>query len=479
MKIYEIKEVVEYMEHIYPSKPQSNYESIAKKYLDANVHELLKGYTSNQRDLATDRIPFRISNLTDSIQSRYDSNKYWLPLLRNNFPFFYTIQPGFKKNGHSQISQVQPYMPVEVCLGYFLGQDNSEVLEQVALLKEKAWIVRLEPHDGIINTPVDTVNLNKYIENTAEDYDNNNNSQAKRTLIKNLFSAKSIHDSLDQEHYLNQQYTIKPTSRCYMRGLNLQSAPAKVREAALGSCYKYDIRTSMYSHMLQHIVAHDPSWNVKGSYINEYCEHKARVRNMLADTCLTNTNSTREHKVKLVKDMLAAIGFGASLTNKYSDAMKKIYSADDRQNLIDNPWMKGLQAEINLYTSIMRLTYKSAKIQYREALQKNGRSSLSKWCTFDYQQTESTVMNFVINKIGRENVLLQVHDAIYVNHKVEQYVINSWARQISPLVHFEYEEIKDISYSRRLNKAGKVAEDIHKQRIIQEEITAFEAMLAQ
>ena len=55
MKIYEIKEVVEYMEHIYPSKPQSNYESIAKKYLDANVHELLKGYTSNQRDLATDK----------------------------------------------------------------------------------------------------------------------------------------------------------------------------------------------------------------------------------------------------------------------------------------------------------------------------------------------------------------------------------------------------------------------------------------
>ena len=79
MKIYEIKEIVEYMENIYPSKAQSNYESIAKKYLDISVIECLRGYNDSTQ---SDRIDFRISTLNENILNRYNSNKYWLPLLK-------------------------------------------------------------------------------------------------------------------------------------------------------------------------------------------------------------------------------------------------------------------------------------------------------------------------------------------------------------------------------------------------------------
>ena len=467
MKIYEIKEIVEYMENIYPRSKHSNssYESIAKKYLDISVNECLKGYNDSTQ---SDRIDFRISTLNENILNRYSSNKYWLPLLKANFPFFYTIQKGWKAGDVAVISSVRPIFPQVVCLGYYISQDNSELLLQ-----------RHPVLDNTIDTAIDIPNLTRFMDNTIEAIDNPKYASGISTLCKQLYQAKSIFDiATNNNGYLTQSFSVKPTGRTYMNGINLQTTSSRVREAALGPCYKYDLRTSMFSHMLQKILDKFPEFNVKSSYINEYITHKKYVRQMLADKCIVHTNVNSDYKVKLIKKTLSAIGFGANVSNSYGAIKDNIYHKDDRNLLLANTWMKGFLKEVELYREVMRMSYPQAKKEFGDTLKKNGRSSLSKWCSFEYQLTESAIIQAVTNKLGVDNILLQVHDALYVKHKCDLIDLNWEAHKVSQLANFESERIEKVGYNARINREQAVAEDNHKQRIIQEEITAFEEMLA-
>lgn len=464
MKIYEVNQIVEYMENIYPSKAQSNYESIAKRYLDISVNECLKGYNESTEP---DRIDFRISTLNENILNRYNSNKYWLPLLKSNFPFFYTIQKGWKTGDVAIISSVKPVFSQLACLGYFVNQDNAQLLTE------------LHPQHGTnINTPIDIPNLTKYIDNTIEGIDNPKYAKGVKTLCKHLYQAKSILDiATHTGGYLPQSYTVKATGRTYMNGINLQTVSTEVREAALGPCFKYDLRTSMFAHMLHRITEKYPDFNVKGSHINEYITNKKYVRKMLADKCLTHTQTQDFVKIKLIKKTLSAIGFGANVSNSYGAIKQNIYHKSDRDLLLANNWMKGLLTEVELYREIMRMSYPRAKKEFGEALKKNGRSSLSKWCSFEYQLTESGIVQMVSNKLGAENILLQVHDALYVNHRCDLVDLNWEAHKISPLANFESEQIFRVGYNARLDREQAVVEATHKQNIIQEEIKAFEEYL--
>ena len=117
LKIYSVEQIVEHMEKVCPSSKHSSssYENIAKKYIDISVSELLKGYTNSDNP---DRIDFRISTLNEHILNRYNRNQYWLPLLKDNFPFFTTIQRGWKAGDVAVISAVNPVFHKFACLGH-------------------------------------------------------------------------------------------------------------------------------------------------------------------------------------------------------------------------------------------------------------------------------------------------------------------------------------------------------------------------
>ena len=394
-QVYKVEEVVEYMERVYPSSKysSSSYESIAKKYIDISVYELLRGYTSDDKDDESESIQFRISNLNENILNRYDRTKYWLPLLKDNFPFFYTIQAGWKAEGVAVLSSVKPLYTAFDCLGHYLKTDYSDTLQ---------LLHPLDPLKGVIHTPIATINLQNYIDNTVEDMCKpDRNEQYIKALQKNLHKAKSILDIAKQNNNtLPQNYTVKVTGRTYMSGINLQQTSSIVREAALGKCYKYDLRTAMFAHMLQIIVNKKPDFNVKASYIHEYMTNKEEVRKRLAE-CLKITKATPQFKLKLIKKMLAAIGFGSEVSDPRGAVKKHIGSLDDRAALLADPWMQGLLEEVEGYRYIMKQEYISStfKKEIAPLLRKNGRSTLNKWCSFEYQVIESNIVNHVITNV--------------------------------------------------------------------------------
>tara|TARA_R110002126_G_scaffold62983_7_gene161778 strand:- start:4292 stop:5707 length:1416 start_codon:yes stop_codon:yes gene_type:complete len=462
MKIYSIEEITEYMENIYPSSKHSNssYNSIAKKYIDICVNEMLKGYTKSDN---ADRIDFRVSTLNENITNRYNRTKYWLPLLKGQFPFFYTIQAGWKSGDVAVLSAVKPVFHEFACLAHYYQTDYGELLTQLHPVSETNKIF----------TPIDCKNLELFIDNTLEDMDNPKLSAGRQSLSKQVFQAKSILDVAKQHNNtLPQNYSIKASGRTYMSGINLQSCSSRVREAALGKCYKYDLRTSMFAHMLTLIQNKFPQFNTKSSYINEYCTNKNGIRSQLAKDCIVETNGEPDFKVKLIKKTLAAIGFGATVSNPRGAIQQNIWHEGDRNRLLNSPWMQGLLREVDLYREIMRMSYPRAKKEFGDALKKNGRSSLSKWCSFEYQMTESSIMLYVSNQLGEDNVLLQVHDAIYIKRRCELTDINWMAQHIAPGMHFEYEHITPIYANKRASRIARHHEHEHKQHIKQEEARA-------
>ena len=459
LEIYSTQDIVEYMESVFPAKPQSNYESIAQKYIDICVSECLKGYINSDDP---DKIDFRLTTLKDNILNRYDGNKYWLPHLKQQFPFFYTIQRGWRTGDVAVISSVKPLFHEYALLAHYMDRDYGELLQCLHPVKQ---------HNKIV-TPIDTRNLQWFIDNTMEDLDNPKLAKGKQSLIKQLYQAKSILDIAQQNNNtLPQNYSQKDTGRTYMSGINLQNCSSRVREAALGACHKYDLRTAMFGHMLQKISDRFPDFNIKQSYIAEYVHNKNRIRSELARDCIVETQGEPDFKVKLIKKTLAAIGFGANVSNSRGAIQQNIWHEGDRNRLLNNAWMKGLLGEVELYREIMRATYPRAKREFGDALKKNGRSSLSKWCSFEYQLTESAVVHHVINTV-KPDVLLQVHDAIYVRTRCDLIDLNTTAHQISPLANFEHEHIGRIQFNKGVIRRATQTEAEHKQRIKYEEAEA-------
>ena len=247
-----------------------------------------------------------------------------------------------------------------------------------------------------------------------------------------------------------------------MSGVNLQNCKTTVRNAAIGKCYKYDLRTSVFSHMLELLIDHHgEEFPVKASYINELVQHKKRVRKTIARDALTNTKTDIDVKISLVKKALTALSFGA----KEKAIGDIIYHREDREAFFEHELVKGIQHEISLYKDIMKISYPRAKKLYGEHLRKNGRSSLNKWCSFAYQSIESELIEHIKANAIRGDVLLCVHDAIYTTQRQDLHLLNHEASQLSPTCQFE-EEVVDRVHGISYNITQVNA---HKQHIAREE----------
>ena len=467
-KMYEVQEIVSFMENVCASNTHSNYHIIAKKYIDLCVIESLRGL-SKASDVEEDNVvDFHISGIKDKIRNRYNRTQYWYPLLRDNFPFYYTIQRGWRNNDVSVLSTVKLVFSPDTLIDYRIQHDFSEHL--ATLLS-----------DGLtVSTPIDTQSLERYCNNTWIALRSGRYANGKRKLIRYINSGLNILDLAKQSSgVLHQGYTVSDFGRTYLSGINLQNAPSVVREAALGNCYKYDIRTSVYGYMLDVLTAETHrqgiTFNARASYMWDYISNKSHWRNRLAEDCLRNTNTTPQHKQKIIKQCLTAIGFGAnvSVRGAISDI---IYHAQDRELFANHPFLVGLVDEVNAFREICRSQLPAAKAELGDIIKKNGRSSLSKLCSWFYQQQERAVIEAALQFVGEQNVLLVVHDCVYTLKPIELWDLNQVASGISNSMQFESEKIKRIDYDAVQNAEHAQAKQQHQQRIQAEEVRAHELL---
>ena len=455
--MYNIEQIVEHMNSVKPESkysPGSSYTQIATEWLDFNVLECLRGL--NNQITGVDFISFRVMNIRDHFTYRYNGNRYWFDELSEVFPFYAMMIPGRSISGHSELSKVKLIHNRLELFAYFYNKDFAQTLLKVNPVSD----------DNIEYTPIDKPNLQRYIDNTVHTIDNNTKYDVNK-LLNYVYQAKSILDiSSAYNGVLPQNYSIKDTGRKYMSGVNLQNIKTTVRNAALGKCYKYDLRTSVFAHMLEVISSSNvgKQFNVEASYINELVKHKNRVRKTIARDSITNTNTDLTVKISLVKQALTALSFGAT-ENAIKDV---IYSESDREAFFKHELVVGIQDEIQLYREIMKQSYPQAKKQYGDYLRKNGRSSLNKWCSFAYQKVESQIINHIKATAVRGDILLQVHDALYTRNRQDLHLLNYTASQLSPTTNFE-EELVDKVYGISYN-ISQVTE--HKQHIAREERVA-------
>ena len=451
--MYNIEQIVEHMNAVKPESKFSNgttYDQIASDWLDLNVLECLRGL--NSQITGVDFISFRVMNIREHFEYKYNG-KRWFDELSEWFPFYTMMVPGRSISGHSELSKVKLIHNRLKLFAYFYNKDFAHTILKVNPISEH----------NVEYTPMDAVNLQRYIDNTVHTIDNNTKYDVTK-LLNYVYQAKSIIDiSNTYNGVLPQNYSIKDTGRKYMSGVNLQNCKTTVRNAAIGKCYKYDLRTSVFAHMLEVITTSNigNKFNVEASYINELIKHKNRVRKTIARDSITKTNTDLSVKISLVKQALTALSFGAT-ENAIKDV---IYLESDREAFFKHELVVGIQDEIQLYREIMKQSYPQAKKQYGNYLRKNGRSSLNKWCSFAYQKVESSIIDHVKANAIQGDILLQVHDALYTKQKQDLHLLNHEASMLSHTCSFE-EELVDKVYGIAYNIQHTQQ---HKQHIAQEE----------
>jgi len=452
--MYSVEQITQHMNTVKPESKFSHgadYTQIATDWLDLNVLECLRGL--DNQITGAKLVDFRVMNVRDHFAYKYNG-KRWFDELNSWFPFYTMMVRGRNISGHSEISKVKLIHNRLELFAHFYNKDFSDTLLKVNPISAENCEL----------TPIDAKNLQRYIDNTVHTVDNSTKYD-KNKLLNYLYKAKSILDISNAHNgVLPQNYSVKPTGRTYMSGVNLQNCKTTVRNAAIGKCYKYDLRTSVFSHMLQLLIDHyGEQFNVKASYINELVQHKKRVRKTIARDALTHTKTDIDVKISLVKEALTALSFGA--TEKGKSIGDIIYHKADREAFFEHEFVKELKKEIDLYKDIMKISYPQGKKQYGEYLRKNGRTSLNKWCSFAYQAIESMIINHIKANAIRGDVLLCVHDALYTRNRQDLHLLNHEASQLSTTCQFE-EEVVDRVHGISYNISDVNA---HKQHIAREE----------
>lgn len=231
--------------------------------------------------------------------------------------------------------------------------------------------------------------------------------------------------------------------RVYYRGINVQSVHKTLREAMLGDCYEYDIRTSVVSWkmgyarlcyaQMKSAISFDEEFVTSLAYL---ADKKAFRKCVMLDTFGDDSHIAEEVQLDIVKQALTALSFGARTYrhgwidqsgNAFNPALVNIIKNPvDRSRFIDCDVMKKFIAEQDKLDKFIYSYHTKADptlLTHSELQTASGRVSKSKVMSYLYQHFETDAMDVVraeLKRLGRE-VLASVHDAIFVRHKLTEY----------------------------------------------------------
>lgn len=239
---------------------------------------------------------------------------------------------------------------------------------------------------------------------------------------------------------------VSEYGRSYHQGPNLQSARSSVRRAALGNCWEYDLEAAQYAIRLwfaeQALTARGQTIKAKFTYTREYLEIKSGVRDRLAN--LLPEPWPRDLRIKLIKQVINAIGFGATArSGGYTDSQGQwryralseiIKKPAALAVLLADAWLQEFtqeQAQINAL--LYECWYDDKNPRHTQVL-KNYRLPASRHRQFAcwlYQHTERAVITDITTQWARGPVLA-VHDAVYTLQRLPIVDVKYWLSEQSP-----------------------------------------------
>lgn len=318
----------------------------------------------------------------------------------------------------------------------------------------------------------------------------------KAKMLRNISMGKAILNSLTDDGKFLQEMTQADSGRIYFKGLNLQGCPKAVRHAALGKCHLYDMRVGAFAVMAalaktyaekelqQQVHFH----TIKG-YIKNKDEVRMRITQYVYPVQTKDFKDITDYKGFFgfynVKGALTAIGFGAkrnasSVWKNQDDKWQKTSllnafkgNKDETQRFIDCPLATDLLDEYAECSKIVELRLENES-EFSSFFKITPDMSRGQRLAMVYQGMECQVLAAFIKQLATaDELLLPVHDGLYVKHKVDL-----------PSVHFNLDVpfISDKSFIQFDHTACNTSQAIdpaaieaaaHRQRIAEQAAKAM------
>jgi hypothetical protein len=338
------------------------------------------------------------------------------------------------------------------------------------------------PDEDIDFIPIDQFSLDSFIKGNLNQ-DRTDPAHAKRVnnylyhALRIQLIARAANGQMP--HVINESQF----GRKYYRGPNLQNTPKIVRLAALGTCYEYDVESSVFAWKYSWFtdICRSQNDQVPMPATLEYLDHKSALRRRLARAVF---DSTEDGYVNIIKEAITAIGFGApARTSGYvvngtyePTALSTIIRAKTRlQRFLDDAWVKEFIAE---QRSINTVIVEYARLQGMEAhfrtipelVDRGDKLRVNSVVSYLYQQTERKILDFLTQHCADREILLTVHDCIYTRRAINMLETREGLRQFG--------EYFDVSVEHHSGFAYDDEQEEHRQRMEELEQLAEQRALA-
>jgi hypothetical protein len=156
------------------------------------------------------------------------------------------------------------------------------------------------------------------------------------------------------------------------------------------------------------------------------------------------------------KQIITAIGFGADIEaspwptgndNYKLPAIREIINKEEVELLTNSRWfMEFIDEQKSMNKLVLERTMlDNTKEDMPECVKdRAGRINKNKVMAYLYQQAEykylAAIMSYVIDRFGQEELLLPVHDAVYIKHKINRAELVSALQQLNPYLSVEITE---------------------------------------
>ena len=417
----QISRITTLLRKVYNSK-RIDYNNIAVTYINSVTEAIFTSIIANRNGIYIARTPLR--NALGRFGKRAKQT-YWRDVLEESEESLYNVlEVGTKIGGQSIISRIAVHNYKQII-------ETADVTQYIASIHAKLK----DESDGVLTLSklqIDVDNLADYINNNLDD------KQRNSTMDRNVDTA-TVLLRLARACPNNEIPVLKKMSsfgREYHSAPSLQGAPAIIRKAALGPhVTEIDISNAVFTWMYNEV---DDYTRTKLKAIANYLEHKESVRSQLAKEIFGDVkNYDEKTSVKTLKTVMTSMGFGGRLNagsgvyyNKQGKLVELAFaqavkSPALRQKIIDHHFFSRFVRELNVVKKNILPKYKAQLMQNEELLTTSGKLSHNKAMAWLYQHAEKDIMNKMVNELNL-NVVLGVHDGVYVTDEIEERTVNRW-----------------------------------------------------
>lgn len=289
-----------------------------------------------------------------------------------------------------------------------------------------------------------------------------------------------------------QRKQPSPFGRLYYQGISVQSVNKELRRAMLGNSWCYDIRSSVIAWKMGFARDIVPAGEVRSTFSTTltYLEDKQDfVKTVRAYTFKADSRCVPELQIKLIKQALTAISFGARLSTRgwldeggqrQNPALVEILKNPDERQRFVNGFV--IRAFIREQKQFDKYLYGAVKLMHPEVLKltcvqsASGRPTKAKVLAYLYQHAETQVMDRVKQRLKQagHTILAHIHDAVITRQR--------WGVDLKQAIEMDMQENTGNPYWRLAAEELKRFEsqppsvdpdiEAHKQRIREEEARA-------